>query len=378
MNIKIDKEFQTLLAPLTAEEFSGLEADILDKGCLDPIKTWNHIIIDGHNRFAICNKHSMTYETQELNFDSRDDVIEWMIRHQLSRRNQTPEQISYFRGMLYEQKKKTQGGTGANQHEQSGNYFHSAKTADVIAQEYGVTGKTIRNDAAYSRALNTIAAEAGEEVKQQILSGELPMTKKDVVELAQMPVEERQEIIEQVTTGQVKTVKEATRAHVANNSGNNEWYTPDEFIVAAREVMGRIDLDPASNPIANEHVQAAVYYSIEDDGLTKQWTGKVWMNPPYESKLIIQFAEKLCSEYTAGNVQEAIVLVNNATETKWFQGIAHRARAICFPQSRIRFWYPGKTEAAPLQGQAFLYLGSDPIAFVDTFSKFGLCVEVCQ
>lgn len=375
MNIKIDKEFQTLLAPLTAEEFSGLEADILDKGCLDPIKTWNNTIIDGHNRFAICNKHSMTYETQELNFDSRDDVIEWMIRHQLSRRNQTPEQISYFRGKLYEQSKKR---GRPNKPDIMSGLYKEVNTAEGLAKEYNVTEKTIRRDADYAKAIDTITEDAGEELKQQILSGELPIAKKDVIELAKMPTQERQEVLEQVVTGQVETVTEAIRAHVANNSGNNEWYTPDEFIVAAREVMGRIDLDPASNPIANEHVQAAVYYSIEDDGLTKQWTGKVWMNPPYESKLIIQFAEKLCSEYTAGNVQEAIVLVNNATETKWFQGIAHRARAICFPQSRIRFWYPGKTEAAPLQGQAFLYLGSDPVAFVNIFSKFGLCVEVCQ
>lgn len=375
MNIKIDKEFQTLLAPLTPEEFSGLEADILDKGCLDPIKTWNNTIIDGHNRFAICNKHSMTYETQELNFDSRDDVIEWIIRHQLSRRNQTPEQISYFRGKLYEQSKKR---GRPNKPDIMSGLYKEVNTAEGLAKEYNVTEKTIRRDADYAKAIDTITEDAGEELKQQILSGELPIAKKDVIELAKMPTQERQEVLEQVVTGQVETVTEATRAHVANNSGNNEWYTPDEFIVAAREVMGRIDLDPASNPIANEHVQAAVYYSIEDDGLTKQWTGKVWMNPPYESKLIIQFAEKLCSEYTVGNVQEAIVLVNNATETKWFQSIAHRARAICFPQSRIKFWYPGKTEAAPLQGQAFLYLGSDPIAFVDIFSKFGLCVEVCQ
>ena len=374
MNITIDKEFQTLLAPLTAEEYAGLEQDILDKGCLDTLKVWQGILIDGHNRYTICMRHGVLFDVQELEFDDREDVIEWMIRHQLSRRNQTPEQISYFRGKLYAQIKKR---GRPNKPDIMSGLYKDVKTAEELGKEYNVDEKTIRRDAEYARAIDTIAVEAGEEVKQQILSGELPMTKKDVVELAQMPVEERQEIIEQVTTGQVETVKEATRAHVANNSGNNEWYTPDEFIEAARHVMGRIDLDPASNVIANEHVKATTYYSIDDDGLTKEWSGKVWMNPPYEGKLIIQFIEKLNAEFVAGQVTEAVVLVNNATETKWFQSLARHASAVCFPQSRIKFWYPG-TEAAPLQGQAFLYLGANSRAFIAVFQSFGFCAEVCN
>ena len=374
MNITIDKEFQTLLAPLTAEEYAGLEQDILDKGCLDTLKIWQGILIDGHNRYTICMRHGVLFDVQELEFDDREDVIEWMIRHQLSRRNQTPEQISYFRGKLYAQIKKR---GRPNKPDIMSGLYKDVKTAEELGKEYNVTEKTIRNDADYARAIDTIAVEAGEEFKQQILSGELPMTKKDVVELAQMPVEERQEIIEQVTTGQVETVKEATRAHVANNSGNNEWYTPDEFIEAARHVMGRIDLDPASNAIANEHVKATTYYSIDDDGLTKEWSGKVWMNPPYEGKLIVQFVEKLNAEFVAGQVTEAVVLVNNATETKWFQSLARHASAVCFPQSRIKFWYPG-TEAAPLQGQAFLYLGANSRAFIAVFQSFGFCAEVCN
>lgn len=373
MNITIDKEFQTLLAPLTAEEYAGLEQDILDKGCLDTLKVWQGILIDGHNRHSICMRHGVLFDVQELEFDDREAVIEWMIRHQLSRRNQTPEQISYYRGKLYEQKKKAQG-----RPQKTVQNAQFISTAQVIADDYGVNESTIRRDADYARAIDAITEQAGEEVKQQILSGELPMTKKDVVKLAQMPVEERQEAIEQVTTGQVETVKEATRAHVANNSGNNEWYTPDEYIEAARDVMGRIDLDPASNPIANEHVKASTYYSIDDDGLTKEWSGNVWMNPPYEGKLIVQFIEKLNAEFVAGRVSEAVVLVNNATETKWFQALARHASAACFPQSRIKFWYPGKTEAAPLQGQAFLYLGANSRAFIAVFQSFGFCAEVCN
>ena len=170
--------------------------------------------------------------------------------------------------------------------------------------------------------------------------------------------------------------RENRNVHVANNSGNNEWYTPMEYIEMAREVMGGIDLDPASSEMANETVGASKYFTVDDDGLAQCWAGRVWMNPPYSAGLVDAFAAKLVSEYTRGAVDEAIVLVNNATETKWFQGMAIHCSAICFLGSRVRFWSPDSRVGAPLQGQAVLYMGDYPDRFSDRFYDAGFVVRV--
>ena len=106
--------------------------------------------------------------------------------------------------------------------------------------------------------------------------------------------------------------------HVSFNSGNNEWYTPSAYIEAARTVLGRIDLDPASTASANEVVKAESFFTSADDGLTRHWFGRVWMNPPYEGELIGRFTAKMVHHFDELDIESAIVLVNNATETAWF------------------------------------------------------------
>lgn len=159
--------------------------------------------------------------------------------------------------------------------------------------------------------------------------------------------------------------------HVANNSGNNEWYTPAEYIEAAKKVMGCIDLDPASSLSANAVVGATRFYSVSDNGLQQDWAGKVWLNPPYAGELIGKFAAKLAQHVSDGDVTEAIVLVNNATETAWFADIVRFSSAIVFPKSRVRFWQENGVLGAPLQGQAILYIGVRVDLFLSVFSKFG-------
>lgn len=173
------------------------------------------------------------------------------------------------------------------------------------------------------------------------------------------------------------TEKAGRAAHVSANTGVPEWYTPVEYIESSRTVLGNIELDPASSKVAQRTVKANKFFTLDDDGLSKPWRGRVFLNPPYASDLIQRFVEKLCEHFAAKDVDAAILLTNNATETKWFQSAAIYASAMCFPAGRIRFIdEQGNAGGAPLQGQAFTYFGSKPASFRKEFKQFGFCVTV--
>jgi hypothetical protein len=191
-------------------------------------------------------------------------------------------------------------------------------------------------------------------------------------QLARMPKKE----FEQVRDGVVSMSEALKIAHVSHNSGENEWYTPASYIEAARSVMGGIDTDPASCAQANATVKADKYYDSKADGLTKKWHGRVFMNPPYAQPLIANFAKAVAAKFSNKEITEAIVLVNNATETEWFDCMVKFASAVCFPRARVKFVNKDGKLGAPLQGQAILYFGNKADKFIKQFNTFGWSARI--
>ena len=161
----------------------------------------------------------------------------------------------------------------------------------------------------------------------------------------------------------------------AEYTGENEWFTPSDWIDRARAALGGIDLDTASHAIAQETVQAKRFFTLADDGLQQAWFGRVWLNPPYHRAMLSLFVDKLVEEWASARVEQAILLTHNYTDTEWFHAAARAARAICFPRGRVRFLSPAGDECSPTQGQAFFYFGSDDAGFRRIFGDVGLVVR---
>ena len=155
-------------------------------------------------------------------------------------------------------------------------------------------------------------------------------------------------------------------------TGDPESYTPAKYIESARIVMGEIDLDPASVVFAQRIVKARKFFDEEKNGLLQDWSGRIFLNPPYKYPLVEEFIDKLLIEYAAKKVTAAILLTNNNTDTKWWHSAAQVAAAVCFTAGRINFYKADGSESQPTNGQNFFYFGEQAATFANEFTKHGL------
>jgi hypothetical protein len=144
MELLIDKDFELLLDPLKSEEFDKLEASIVhDRYVRDAIVTWKGFIADGHNRYAICKKHDLPFVTHDLDIDSKEDVIEWIVSNQLGRRNINDDRWGYYQGKFYNNRK---GKVGRPEKGDQHDPLNEGKVADQIAKETGSGSATVKRN----------------------------------------------------------------------------------------------------------------------------------------------------------------------------------------------------------------------------------------
>ena len=365
---------------LEAGDLRELADDIRKHGLIEPIVMLDGKVLDGRNRLSACSIAGVS--PRFVQWEGAGDPVDWVLSVNLRRRHLDTSQramvaartLDYHRARAKERQQAAGGdrkSLSANLREPIQSNSDQRKAAEEAARTVNVSPRTVEH------AAKVIEAGVPELVKA-VEKGEIAVSA--AAEASELPAEAQRRVVALVETGEAKTgaeaVREVKRPHVANNTGDNEWYTPPEFIAAARTVMGGIDLDPASSEIANETVGAFRIFTAADDGLVQAWGGRVWMNPPYEKGLVDKFAEKLRDEVRAGRVKQAVVLVNNATDTRWFATLCEVASMLCFPTGRIRFLKPDGERGAPLQGQAVLYIGDQREPFAGVFARFGTVAEV--
>ncbi|MGB3848420.1 MAG: ParB N-terminal domain-containing protein [Tunicatimonas sp.] len=185
-DIHINSDLQSFITPLTKDSKHQLEENIKTNGCLDPLTVWHknngdHVLVDGHNRYDICQRNRISFKVRLVKFSSMEEAKDWMLNHQLGRRNLNPDQLSYFRGLKYERMKKKRGGYDkVLSSGQSGD-----KTSEILAKEFNVSDRTILRDAEFAKGIEVIA-RSNPQLKTDILIGNVKVKKGDVQLLAQV------------------------------------------------------------------------------------------------------------------------------------------------------------------------------------------------
>lgn len=197
---------------------------------------------------------------------------------------------------------------------------------------------------------------------------------------------------------------------INQDSGVTEYYTPEEIVELAREVLGKIDLDPASSLIANETVKADKIFTIEDDGLAHKWSGNVFMNHPFSKgekaciakgpRGVKRCKKKKCQkkskknptgrghcitkdipsnldwitnldkEFKAGNVKSAISVCFSSMSEAWMEPLLEQLQ--CFPRGRVNYRKPDGTIAKGVtKGTLITYYGPNPDKFREVFEPLG-------
>ena len=206
--LRIDPEFEGKIPPLREAELQQLEENILADGVvINPLIVWDGVIVDGHNRYRILQKHpEIQFATYEKQFPDRYAAIAWICKNQLGRRNLTPQQFKYLVGQRYEAEKQSKGiefqgnqytsqdrsGLGQNDPDQK-----SHGTRSRIAKETQTSDSYVRRAAHFSKGVDA-AEEAVPGIKQEILSGSIKPTERAVAAIAKAPPEERTALVQQL------------------------------------------------------------------------------------------------------------------------------------------------------------------------------------
>lgn len=264
MEFRIDQEFQNKIPPLTQAEFDLLEQRILREGIVKrPLTVWKSekILVDGHNRWEIIQKHpELPYTVEELDFADKWQAFEWMYENQLGQRNLSDENQTYCWGKLYEARKHTHGGNRGNQYTKEASiqtgYMAKPRISEQLADELHIGKGTVLRAAEYAKGIDTIRDQSPE-LADAILKGETKATKEDVRKVGMANEEDRPVMIQQIADGKrvapvaVQTPdKIKAEVQTSYNGGGTEDY---------RKLRNRI-----AEEVATLYDDKPIMYTLED------------------------------------------------------------------------------------------------------------------
>lgn len=238
MKISIDEEFKNIIPALSETEHKQLEQNLINEGCRDRIITWNNYIIDGHNRYGICEKHGIEFDIMEMNhFNNRHEVIDWMIHNQIGKRNLSGGTISYLRGLKLKREKLKQLAEKISEEvkseklEKEAEEINNVETVkdeispeikeketaiiEDVAKQYKISPATIKNDERFTNAIDTIHENVGKKIKDKILNKELKLNPFEVMGISKLEEEKQKELLsgeDEEIIEKINTIKEKKKS----------------------------------------------------------------------------------------------------------------------------------------------------------------------
>lgn len=310
---------------LTGQEYTALRDDIqATNGPIEPIILCDGKILDGRNRYTACLDLGIEPVYQE--YKGTQSPLAFVISKNLHRRHLNETQRAVVASKIANM---PLGGAIYRSANLQTDKVSQSEAADML----NVSPRTVASVKAVERAAPDL-----------------------------LPKLESGEMSAHEATKEVQNRK-AIDNPALYSSDTDEWYTPQAITNKVVQVLGEIDLDPCSN--SGKTIPAFIHYTKQDDGLARDWAGRVYMNPPY-GREIADWVEKLCEEYESGRVSAAIALVPSRTDTEWFRRFAEYPR--CFIWGRLKFG--GGDNSAPFPSMA-VYLGNDIEKFTEAFGVIG-------
>ena len=211
--LKINEEFQSLIPPLTEGELILLTETIIEDGCRDALIVWNGFIVDGHNRYKICQEHDITFNTTEMAFDDVEAVKDWIDKNQLSRRNLSPDAFTLLLGRRYNRMKKQVtnplGLGGKTDKIDGGQNVHHQKTSEQLAEQHGVNEKTVRRSGKFAEEV-----EADPELQDAVMHN---------VPIKQIKKARKKKKMKEIKAGIAEQVKENPYVPLLVKANAIEW-----------------------------------------------------------------------------------------------------------------------------------------------------------
>ena len=252
MNISdliIDEEFESVIPPLTDEEFELLKESALNDGeVYHPLVVWNNIIVDGHHRYKILKEHpEIKYRINKREFENRYEAISWICLNQLGRRNLNDAQKKMLIGRRYKTEKMARGasdGFRGNQHKKSVKGQNVPLPDDVhitssrIATEMGTNEKTVRRAEKFVDGVDA-AEEVLPGVTKDITSGKIKPKQADVAAIAKAPVEERRQLAENLykEPDLMKAIRMCDATHIPSDTNK---ITPQDMLMTFESEIEKV------------------------------------------------------------------------------------------------------------------------------------------